>query len=203
MAATLVVDPPASLAVRALSVGEYHRMIDGGILEEGEPIELLDGLLVAKDRGAGMVVNPRHRLVVHRLLTLGAALEPLGCHLELQSPITIAPSHEPEPDAMVVRGAAGDYADRHPGPDEVWSVVEVSESSLLRDRTTKLRIYAGAAIPQYVVVDLVHDQVEVYENPDPREPRYRRVETLGPDGVLALQCGRESRVTLAVAALLG
>lgn len=203
MAATLVVDHPESLAVRAVSVDEYHRMIDGGILEEGEPIELLDGLLVRKDRGGAMVVNPRHRLVVHRLLGVSSELGRLGCHLELQSPITIAPSHEPEPDAMVVQGAADDYADRHPAPADVWSVVEVAASSLVRDRTTKLRIYAGAAIPQYVVIDLVHDQIEVHEDPDPREPRYRRVQTLGRGDVLELRAGPEARVTIAVASLLG
>lgn len=86
MAETLLVDRTEPIEVRTLSVDQYHRMIEAGILEEGEPLELLDGLLVPKDRGGPMVVNPRHRLVVHRLLAWAPELARLGCHLEIQSP---------------------------------------------------------------------------------------------------------------------
>ena len=85
-----------------LTVDQYHRMIEAGILPEGEPIELIDGLLVRKDRsaaGAGpMTVGHAHRLVVTRILNLGARLHPFNCHVYSQNPITLPPRQEPEPD---------------------------------------------------------------------------------------------------------
>lgn len=89
-----------------LTVEQYHQMLETGILAEGAPIELLDGLLVPKDRGEGMTIKPLHRLVVSRLMQLAPRFEAFDCHLKLQSPITIEPSHEPEPDGLVVRGAS-------------------------------------------------------------------------------------------------
>jgi Uma2 family endonuclease len=44
-------------------------------------------------------------------------------------------------------------------------MVEVADSSLELDRTTKQRIYARAKIPIYWIVNLIDRQVEVYTNP--------------------------------------
>jgi len=95
-----------------------------------------------------MTVGTRHSLVLKKLSRLAAAIERTGCHLALQAPIRIPPGHEPEPDASIVRGKPEDYSDRHPEPKDVVSVIEVSESSLVRDQTTKLRVYAEAGIKQ-------------------------------------------------------
>jgi len=149
-----------------------------------------------------MVVSPRHRQAVHRFLELASRLAAAGGHLQLQSPVTIEPSHEPEPDAMLVRGSGNDYAARHPSPADVSCVIEVAESSLPRDRGPKLRIYAAAGIPQYVIVDLNRDLVELHERPDPQGQRYRQVETLGPGDELPLLLPNGERLKMAVAACL-
>jgi hypothetical protein len=162
-------------------------MIEAGILEEGAPIELLDGLLVHKDRGAALTVLPRHRLVVTKLLRLAGRIEALGCHLELQSPLTIAGHHEPEPDALIVAGRPKDYAHRHPEPADVGAVVEVADSSLERDRTTKMLIYARAGIAQYCLVNLTTGRIEVYEDPDSEQGRYRTRRDLAPADSVALR----------------
>jgi hypothetical protein len=114
-----------------LTVHQYHRMRETGILAEDEPIELLNGLLVHKDRGgAQMPVSPLHALVVSRMVALAPELEARGCHLRLQNPMTIEPRHEPEPDGFIVRGSADDYLDRHPGPREVTCVITAVQNSL-------------------------------------------------------------------------
>lgn len=177
-------------------------MLEAGIFEEGEPVELLHGLLVSKDRGAAMVVSPRHRLAVHRFLQLISQLDEFGCHLQLQSPLTIQPSHEPEPDAMIVRGRIDDYARDHPGPADVTCVIEVSETSLLIDLGPKLRIYAAAGIAQYVVIDLTRDQVILHENPDSKETAYKQVTTLLADDDLPLILRDNRRLTIAVSACI-
>lgn len=171
-----------------LTVDQYEAMIAQGILPEGEPIELIDGLLVPKDRSAAggdpMTVGPEHQLVVKKLTRLAPRFDALGCHLSIQGPVRLPPQDEPEPDAAVVAGAPEDYLRRHPGPAEVWSVIEVADSSLARDRTTKLRIYAAAGIQQYVIVNLVDRRVEVHEEPL-QDGRYRHgpVHRTGTDDV--------------------
>lgn len=168
-----------------LTVDQYHRMLETGILSESEPIELLDGLLVKKDRGDARTVKPLHASTLSRLLSIVTSLS--GCHLRIQDPITVRPSHEPEPDAAIVRGRPQDYSDRHPEPGDVVSVIEISESSLDHDRTTKLRIYAAAGIAQYVIVNLVDRRVEVYEEPDPETESFAKIHLLTADGRIDLR----------------
>ena len=184
---TRAAHPPTELV--ALTVEQYHRMLAAGVLEDGEPIELLDGVLVPKDRGDGVKINPDHRLTMSRLLRLAPRVEDLGGHLQLQSPLTIEPQHEPEPDGMLVYGPPERYADRHPGPADVHGVIEVSSSSLERDRTTKQRIYASAEIAQYVIVNLVDRRIEVYEEPKPEAGHYGVVRLLTGEDEVALRLG--------------
>ncbi len=159
-----------------LTVAQYHEMLAQGILAEGEPCELLDGHLVRKDRSrAGedpMTVGHQHALVVTKLAALGPRLGRLGCHIRTQQPITLAPHSEPEPDAAIVAGTPDDYADRHPRGSDVLCVIEVADSSLELDRTTKLAIYARAGIPVYLIVNLVERTFELHSQPIRRSSRY-------------------------------
>jgi Uma2 family endonuclease len=151
-------------------------MIRGGILQEGAPVELLDGRPVWKDRSAPgtdpMTHDPRHALCVTRLQRLFRLLEPFDVHVRLQLPVTLSEFDEPEPDAAIVKGQPEAFADRHPGPADVVALVEVADSSVRLDRTTKLRKYAQAAIPQYWLVNLPDRRIEVYTEPVPKESRY-------------------------------
>src|ERR1051326_7518523 len=98
--------------VVGLTVDQYHRMIKEGILPEGEPIELLDGFLVRKDRSAKgadpMTVGHHHAWAIQNLARLLPELRRLGYDLRIQLPITIRPDNEPEPDAAIVRAAPDD-----------------------------------------------------------------------------------------------
>src|SRR5919108_1749720 len=96
-----------------LSLEQYHELARIGILTDDDPVELLEGLLVAKARK-----SPPHSYVTH---TLRSALQrsiPDGWHTCTHDPITTRDS-EPEPDVIVVRGQRSDYHGRHPGPDDV------------------------------------------------------------------------------------
>ncbi len=83
----------------------------------------------------------------------------------------------PEPDRSVARGSIRDYGGRHPGPDELALVVEVSDSSPDADRKMA-EVYGQARIPVYWIVNLVDGQVEVYS--DPGRDGYRSQEVLAP-----------------------
>jgi Uma2 family endonuclease len=148
-----------------LSVAQFHQMLAAGILTEDDPLEFLDGWLVPK-----MMKNPVHPVVTDLVRESLQAVMPAGWFLRCQDPITLATS-EPEPDVAVVRGQLRDYLQRHPGPEEVALVVEVADTSLPRDQTTKKQIYARAGIAEYWVVNLLESRIEVYSSPSsPDQP---------------------------------
>lgn len=100
---------------------------------------------------------------------------PSGWYVAEQEPVT-AEDSEPEPDVAVIRGTPRDYSDRHPGPGDVAIVIEVSDTTLRRDRGLKKRIYARAGIPVYLIINLPESQIEVYTEPtgEAEEPDYQR-----------------------------
>ena len=71
-------------------------------------------------------------------------VEDWGYHLHSQLPVTLGATQEPEPDLAIVRGRPEDYVDHHPQAADIVAIMEVADSSLAYDRTTKLAIYAGA-----------------------------------------------------------
>ncbi len=142
-----------------LRVEQYHAMIQADILTEDDPVELLEGWLVTK-----MPKNPRHRVVTQLTREALAQVLPSGWYVDAQEPITTADS-EPEPDIVVVQGNRREYLDRHPGPQDVALVIEVADSSLQRDRSSKKRLYAAAAIAEYWIINLIDNQFEVYTDP--------------------------------------
>ncbi len=190
---------PRPRAVVSFNVEQYHRMRETGILDEDEPVELIDGQLVYKDRGGAMPVSPLHSFVTHRLAKMAPAIEERGCHLRLENPITLPPSHEPEPDGAVVEGRPEDYLERHPGPADVRCVIEVSDSSLRSDRTAKQSIYATAGIGQFIIVNLVEGRIEVYEEPKVDERCYGVVRVLHLGDTISLQVPGQRTIDVAVA----
>ncbi len=172
-----------------ITVDQLQQMIHNGILQDGDPIELIDGLLVRKDRSARgenlMTHHPRHALLVSRLQRLLAmACESAGFYLRIQLPVTLNDINAPEPDIAVVRGTEEDYADHHPGSADLPLVIEVADSSLGTDRSTKQRLYATAGLPQYWLINLPESQVEVYEQPDSTSGKYAHQTILKPSQTL-------------------
>lgn len=161
---TLASPPGKSLAVPTdpiwrLRVAQYRGMVASGILTEDDPVELLEGWLVTK-----MPKNPLHTLATQLTSSQLAAVLPMGWFVNVQEPVTTAAS-EPEPAVVIVRGQRRDDRERHPSPADVALVVEVSDTTLARDQTLKLQIYANARIPVYWIVNLPDQQLEVYSDP--------------------------------------
>ncbi|HET9222069.1 MAG TPA: Uma2 family endonuclease [Roseiflexaceae bacterium] len=148
-----------AIPIWRLSVDQYHRMIRAGILTDDDPVELLEGWLVPK-----MPKNPPDRLSTQLTRGALARLLPAGWYVDDQEPITIEDS-EPEPDVVVVRGERRDYPDRHSGAQDVELVIEVSDTTLQRDRTLKKALYARSGIPVYWIINLSENQIEIYTEP--------------------------------------
>ncbi|MGA2496616.1 MAG: Uma2 family endonuclease [Tepidisphaeraceae bacterium] len=152
-----------------LTVEQYEQMIKGGAIREGSPIELLDGFLVYKDRGDRggdlLTIGDRHAWAVNQMQETLLDIRRLGCFVQVQQPIRLPPDNVPEPDGAVVRGRPADYRSRIPGSASVVCVIEVADTSLEHDRTTKLAIYAGVGIAQYLIISLVDSTVLEFRQP--------------------------------------
>jgi Uma2 family endonuclease len=179
------IDVPPPFTLRRFTVEEYHELADAGILQSGDPYELLDGWIVTK-----MTRKPPHDVCIDLLRELLGEHLPRGWRPRVQSAITLSTS-EPEPDAAVVRGAARDYTRRHPGPDDIALVIEVADTSLARDRY-KASLYARDGIPRYWLVNLIDRVVEDYSQPTGKgtTAKYRKTEIVPAAGELSLKLGR-------------
>jgi Uma2 family endonuclease len=149
-----------STITKRLSVDQYEAMIENGILPESPPFELIEGRLVAK-----MAPSPPHSVVTGWCLDALDALLPEDWHTRQEQPVSIPRRRsEPEPDVAVVRGVRGDYLERHPGPEDLALVVEVTRTSARKDRA-RARVYGKAGIPAYWIVNVKGRQLEVYAHP--------------------------------------
>lgn len=189
-----------------ITVEQYHRMIETGVLQEGAPYELLNGQIVHKDRsGAGddpMSIGPGHAASVRAVSRLDAELAECGCFIQTQQPVMLATLHEPEPDGTLVVGAPQDFDQRHPGPADILCVIEVSDSSLEHDRTVKLPIYADAGIPLYLIINLVDRVIEVYSEPLKGKGRFARSETVAEGRSVAIPVAKGKPLSVPVKTLL-
>src|SRR2546430_15706503 len=161
---------------RRFTRAEYERLIDLGVFQPGEAIELIGGeLMVAEPQGA-----PHYTAIRKTAKALEAAFGP-GWDVRTEGPIGLDDDSEPEPDVAVVPGAPDDYSRAHPSRPVL--TVEVAESSLASDRHRKGSLYARAGLADYWVLNLVDRVLEVYREPiaDAAAPfgcRYSRVDAL-------------------------
>jgi Uma2 family endonuclease len=184
---------PGSPSFYRLSVEQYHRMIEAGVLTEDDKVELLEGWLVNK-----MPINPPHNSTITRIARHLIPLLPEEWILQVQGAVTLRDS-EPEPDFAVLRGPESRYSRRKPQPRDVALMIEVSESSLLLDRGQKGPLYAQARIPEYWIVNLIENRLEVYTEPRAgRAPEYRQRRDYGlEESVPLVLGGREiARITV-------
>jgi Uma2 family endonuclease len=186
----------------SISVDQYQTMMEAGIIEEGAPIELLDGMLVLKDRSHTgddiMTVGREHMWSVRAVGNTNDDLKPRGYLMQIQMPVVVSRFGEPEPDGAILAGSNDDYLHRKPTAADVTCVIEVADSSLQFDRTTKLRAYARAGIRQYLIVNLVNGAIEEHTDPIPDAGQYANTKTLRPGESLDLFLRGEERLTIRV-----
>src|SRR5678815_4691354 len=140
-AATMRAMPSYETRTRRFSRAEYERLIELGVFQPGEAIELIGGeLMVAEPQGAA-----HYTAIVKTARALEAAFGP-GWHVRTQGPIGLDDDSEPEPDVAVVSGVPDDYSRAHPSRPVL--TVEVADSSLAADRERKGGLYARAGLPE-------------------------------------------------------
>lgn len=149
-----------TLQVHKFTVDEYHKLSDVGLLQEGERVELVGGEIIDM-----APIGSKHASCVKRLIhLLTEKLKKRGI-VSAQDPIQIEEFSELQPDVALLKYRSDFYAEKHPTSKDVLLLIEVSDSSLEYDKETKIPLYAGAAIQEAWLVNLMENCVEVYSFP--------------------------------------
>lgn len=155
---------PALDEIRPLRRAEYDQLVDLGAFHD-ERIELLEGWLVEMNP-----IGPPHASTVQKITALLVPALLGRATVRIQLPYAASERSEPEPDVAIV--PLGDYDTAH--PSEAYLVIEVAQSSLMRDRELKQGIYARSGVPEYWVVNLIDRCIEVYHSPRDGDYAFRR-----------------------------
>lgn len=158
MSAVLSDTPPTRFK---LTVEQYHRMGELGILREDDRVELIDGELVRMAPIGSMhggLVSRLNRLLVERVGRAGV--------VSPQNSVILSDFTEPQPDLAVLRWRADDYMADTPKARDALLVIEVADSSLRFDRDVKLRFYALAGVPEVWIVDVRAKRVLRFTRPE-------------------------------------
>lgn len=179
----MVVEPvetttEVELTRRRFTVDEYTRLVAAGILAEDDAVELMWGEIVEMSP-----INVSHALCVNRLNMLLSAKLGGRAIVSIQNPIQLDEYSLPQPDVALWDVGMGANQNRFPGPTEVLLVVEVADTSIHHDRRAKTRLYGGAGIADYWIVNISARQIEVYR--EPRLNGYRTVTHYAPGEILS------------------
>jgi Uma2 family endonuclease len=146
--------------IHRFTVKEYYRMAETGVLRPDARVELLDGRILDMSP-----IGPFHGGLVNRLVRTFNKTCKGRWLLSVQNPVRLDGHSEPEPDVMLLGPSPDDYTSRHPRPDEVFLLIEVSDTTLELDREEKLPAYGRAGIPEVWIVNLNDETIEVYREP--------------------------------------
>jgi Uma2 family endonuclease len=175
---------PAELGVQQhrLTVEQYHRMAETGVLARDARVELIEGVIVDM-----APIGSRHAAVVKKLNALLTHAVGARAIVSVQDPIRLGDRSEPQPDLALLRPRDDFYADAAPTAADTLLVIEVSQATAAYDRQVKVPLYAQHCVPEVWIVDLDFSLVRFYRTP--QADRYLDItatETPGPTPVLAL-----------------
>lgn len=160
--ATIATTAPPPLVRMRRPVAEYYKMFELGLIDpvDFRKSEIIDGELVRK-----MSIGDKHAWIVNFLNRFFFLNLSQSVMVGVQNPLHLGDYDEPEPD-IVLSDLTKYDGRRHPRPAETILVVEVAESSLRVDRTTKLSLYATHELPEIWIVNIPNESVEVYTKPE-------------------------------------
>lgn len=151
---------------RRFTVEEYYRMAESGILTANDRVELVEGEIIQMSP-----IGRRHASYVDCLnqqLVMAICKRAI---VRVQNPLRIGDRSEPQPDLMLLAPKSDFYASGHPGPPDVFLLIEVADQSSDSVLEAKLRLYARSRISEVWVVNLEKRQIETYLDPEGEEYR--------------------------------
>lgn len=149
-----------SVVTAKWTLEDYHRMIEAGILSDRR-VELLQGEIVE--------MSPEGEPRAYSSDEAGEYLSArLGDRAKVRQgkPVTLPNNSEPEPDIAIVQRLGREYRSHHPYPENIFWLIEYSQSSLDQDLELKAKVYAEVGVPEYWVVNLKTSELIVFREPE-------------------------------------
>ncbi|MEB3162388.1 MAG: Uma2 family endonuclease [Prochlorothrix sp.] len=156
---------------KKFTVGQYHQMIETGVFTDHDRVELLQGEIIEMSP-----IGRQHAACVDRLTELWVRELRSRAIVRVQNPIQLNDKSEPQPDFAILRRRSDFYSEGHPQADDIFALIEVSDTTVEFDRTIKVPLYAQNGITEVWILDLKAESVQVYR--EPSEAGYQQVQTL-------------------------
>jgi Uma2 family endonuclease len=143
-----------------LTVADYYRMAEAGVLAPDARVELIDGEIVDM-----APIGTRHGSAVLRLTHLCTQAAGSQATVSVQNSLRLGDRSEPQPDVMLLKPREDFYAQAHPTAEDVLLLIEVSDSTARYDREIKLPLYARHGVQEVWIVDLEARLLRSYSAP--------------------------------------
>jgi len=169
------------------TVADFHRLGERSVFRDNARVELVEGEIIDMTP-----IGSKHAAAVRRLDQILARAVGDGGIVSVQSPVVLGEYSEPEPDIALLRPRHDFYASAHPGPADVFLLIEVGDTSVRYDREIKIPLYARHGIPEVWLVDLEGGSLTIYG--DPSASGYESVAR--PEPLQAVSVPRVEGVTL-------
>lgn len=173
----LLTPPPRTPTPLRWTCDAFHNLCNTGVFT-GRRAMLIDGVIFTR-----AMPDPPHNTSLGLAHELLQKVFTVGCHVRNQTAFDVGTANDPGPDLAVVPGGVRDYATRQ--ATSALLIVEVSDTTLFMDTTTKAELYATAGVEDYWVIDVEHRVLLVFRDPVPLPQgsgatAYRTHLTLGP-----------------------
>ena len=158
--------------VQRMTAEELIGLAESGAISCDARIELLEGLIVDM-----LPIGPFHGDILGWFTDEFGRLNQGRWSMRVQDALHLDKDSLPQPDLMLLQRQR--YRPKHPGPNNVFLLIEVADSSLKFDKTAKVPLYARAGIREVWVVNVPDTLVEVYRDPTPTGYRTQRTVQIG------------------------
>jgi Uma2 family endonuclease len=161
-------DPADEVQRRLFTVKEYHLMGEAGIFDPDEKLELIEGIILKKNRmtDTHAACSRLSNYLAHKLLGDSVLVG-------VRNPIEAGPLSEPEPDLALLRPRDDYYRTHRPGAEDILLLAELADTARLFDHEVKGLLYACIGISEYWFVNLIDEVIEI--NTEPTMRGYRRL----------------------------
>lgn len=172
----------------------FHDLCSTGVFS-GRRAMLIDGVIITM-----ALPNPPHNTSLNLAQDLLRGIFTTGYHVRNQQAFDVGMNNDPGPDLAVVPGSIRDYSNRQ--ATSAVLIVEVSDTTLFMDTTTKAELYATAGVQDYWVIDVENRLLLVFRDPVPLPTglgatAYRTHFTLGPTDIISPLAAPNSSITVA------
>jgi Uma2 family endonuclease len=161
-----------------IDVDRYYAMVPEGLLAPDARVELIDGEIIEMPpigMSHGEIVDRLNHRFCKRLGEL--------VRVRVRGSVRLDRFSQPQPDLALLAARKG-YGQRHPHPEDVLLLIEVSDSSLRFDCDIKLPLYARHGIPEVWIVDINGGLVHFFRSP--HEGRFTESSSSATPGKVSL-----------------